>query len=100
MGAKREYWPWNTAVTTSPAPEGARPQASEHLDEVMGPNVSLPGQDAPAGQDDRQQRVATAALAPSTGLDELADGLIAKVRPGAAARAIGRGDDSPALSCR
>jgi hypothetical protein len=51
---------------------------TQHLDEVIGPTISLLGQDAPAAQDDRQLRVAAAALALSTGLDELADAVIAQ----------------------
>jgi hypothetical protein len=51
---------------------------TEHLNGVIGPALALLGQDAPVREDGRQLRVAAAALALSTGLDELADAVVAK----------------------
>ena len=51
---------------------------TEHLNEVIGPALTLLGQDASVWEDDRQLRVAAAALAFSTGIEELADAVVAK----------------------
>jgi hypothetical protein len=52
---------------------------TQHLDEIIGIALPVLSQDAPVGQDDDPQlRAAAAALALSTGLDELADAVVAK----------------------
>jgi hypothetical protein len=51
---------------------------TEHLNEVIGPALTLLGQDASVWEDDRQLRVAAAALAFSTGIEELADAVVAR----------------------
>jgi hypothetical protein len=51
---------------------------TDHLNEVLGPALAVLGEDAPVREEDRELRVAAAALALSTGLNELADAVVEK----------------------